>query len=79
MREEIIEIIRDSCALEEDGIAAETKLNEISLDSLSFLGALVRIEERFGFEFDIEELDLYGWETVGDIILKAEEMRDAKV
>ena len=72
MKEKIIEIIRDSCAVEENNIMPETKLQDISLDSLSFIECLVRIEEMFNIEFEVEELDTNGWENVGDILKEAE-------
>ena len=72
MKEKIIEIIRNACALEENDIALETKLHDLSLDSLSFIECLVRVEEIFNIEFEAEELDMNGWETVGDILKEAE-------
>ena len=72
MKEKIIEIIRNACALEEDNITLETRLQDISLDSLSFIECLVRVEEIFNIEFEAEELDMNGWETVGDILKEAE-------
>lgn len=72
MKEKIIEIIRNACALEENNITLETMLQDISLDSLSFIEFLVRIEETFNIEFEAEELDMSGWETVGDILKEVE-------
>ena len=72
MKEKIIEIIRNACALEEDNITLETRMQDISLDSLSFIECLVRVEEIFNIEFEAEELDMNGWETVGDILKEAE-------
>lgn len=73
MRKKIIEIIRNCCVLEEKNVGAETRLEDISLDSLSFVDAIVKIEQEFGFEFDDEDLNVYSWETVGELMLKAEE------
>ena len=74
MKEKIIEIIRNACALEEMKITPQTKLQDISLDSLSFVEAIVNIEQEFDIEFEIDQAELAYWETVGDIILKAEEL-----
>ena len=74
MKEKIIEIIRNVCALEENDITVETKLKDISLDSLSFIEAIVNIEREFNIEFEIDQADLVYWNTVGDIILKVKEL-----
>lgn len=42
MREEIIEIVRSYCALEED-IGPESELKLLSLDSLSFVSQRIRV------------------------------------
>ena len=68
MRERIIEIIRDACALKEDNITFETNLGDISLDSLTFIEVIVRIEQEFGVEFDDEDLNIDDWGTIGDVI-----------
>ena len=68
MRERIIEIISDACALKEDNITFETNLGDISLDSLTFIEVIVRIEQEFGFEFDDEDLNIDDWGTIGDVI-----------
>lgn len=46
----------------------ESKLRELSLDSLSFVQVVVDIEAEMGIEFEIEELNIDNWEKVGDII-----------
>ena len=74
MKEKIIEIIRNACALEENDITLETKLQDLSLDSLSFIEAIVKIVEEFDVEFEIDQAELAYWETVGDIILKVKEL-----
>ena len=71
---EKIEIIRNACALEENDITLETKLQDLSLDSLSFIEAIVKIEQEFNIEFEIDQADLVYWNTVGDIILKVKEL-----
>ena len=43
------------------------------MDSLSFISALVQIEDETEIEFEIEELNMDGWETVGDLIKAVEE------
>ena len=68
MRERIIEIIRDACALKEDNITFETNLGDISLDSLTFIEVIVRIEQEFGIEFDDEDLNIDDWGPIGDVI-----------
>ena len=67
MQNKIIDIIKCECALEED-ITIDTKISDLSLDSLTFVSILVSIEDTFNIEFDIETLDIKTWNTVGDII-----------
>lgn len=77
MKERIFEIIGDACALPEE-ITPESELKLLSLDSLSFVGAVVKLEEEFGIEFDLDELCILDWETVGDIVKCTEEKLNAK-
>ena len=67
MQDKIIDIIKSECALDED-ITIDTKISDLSLDSLSFISIIVEIEDTFNIEFDIETLDIKTWSTVGDII-----------
>lgn len=75
MKEKIFEIIRNACALEEN-IDEKTKLDEISLDSLSFIEVIVKIEEEFNIEFDIDQAVLSSWKTAEEIVLAVEEMKN---
>lgn len=67
MNEKIIEIIREACALEEE-LFEDTKFNEISLDSLSFIEVIVKTEQEFKIEFEAEQINMMYWETIGDYI-----------
>ena len=73
MKEKIIEIIQEACALD-DVVSVDTKLQDISMDSLSFVEAIVKIEQEFDIEFGVDEAELAYWDTVGDIILKVKEL-----
>ena len=73
MKEKIIEIIRNACALEENDITSQTKLEDLSLDSLSFIEIIVRIEEEFQITFEDRELNFYDWEEVGELVRLVEE------
>lgn len=77
MKEKIIEIIRNACALEEN-VTEETVLQDISLDSLSFVEAIVKIENEFDIEFDFQQVDLSNWNTVCDIIKIVRKLRNEK-
>jgi acyl carrier protein len=77
MKEKVIKILKNACALPEE-ISEESELKLLSLDSLSFVGAVVEIEETFGIEFDIDELDVFGWTTAGDVVRAVEEKIHAK-
>lgn len=77
MKEKIIEIIRNACALPEE-INEDSELLTLSLDSLSFVGAVVETEEEFGIEFDIDELNFLDFPRVGDFIRITEKKINAK-
>ena len=66
MNEIIINIIKDNLALNEK-VKDDTYLSNISLDSLSFITALVTIEEVFSITFTDEELNINNFKTVDDI------------
>ena len=64
----IMLIIRDCCALTEDGITPESEIKTLSIDSLSFVELIVNLETEFGIEFEDEQLNIYDYVTVQDII-----------
>lgn len=67
-----IPCVQEACAFTED-ITEKSKINELSIDSLSFVEALVRIEDEFGIEFDIDETaELYS-STAGEFYRLIEE------
>ena len=67
MKEIIINIIKDNLALKEE-IKEDTNLSKLSLDSLSFITALVTIEEVFSISFTDEELNINNFKNVNDLI-----------
>ena len=67
MKEIIINIIKDNLALKEE-INEDTNLSNLSLDSLSFITALVTIEEVFSISFTDEELNINNFKHVSDLI-----------
>lgn len=75
---EILEIIKKNCAIDEE-ITVDSKLNLLSLDSLTFVTILVEIEELCSIEFDIEKLDIKSWDTVNDLIDEVEKMCNEKI
>ena len=77
MKEKVIEIIQNACALEED-ITPDSELKLLSIDSLSFVLAVTELEEQFGIEFEIDELGVFNWKTVGDIFKAVEEKLNEK-
>ncbi len=72
MKARIIGIIREACALNEE-VTEDSELKMLSLDSLSFVGVIVELESAFGITFDVDELTVMSWNTVGDIIKTVEE------
>lgn len=77
MKEIILNIIRDNLALNEM-IDSTSYLDEISLDSLSFIKTLVMIEEEFNIEFSDEELNYKKYITIDDLVKKVKEKTDEK-
>lgn len=77
MKEKIKEIILNACALKETA-DENTRLKELSLDSLSFVSVIVKLEIEFSVEFELEALNIDEWETVGDIIKATEEKINEK-
>lgn len=67
MRDTIIKIFEAACALSET-VTEKSELKLLSLDSLSFIEALVQIEDTFGVTFDTDELYITDRQTVGNII-----------
>lgn len=77
MKDKIIQIIKDACALEEE-VKENSDLKTLSLDSLSFVEMLVNIENEFEIEFEDEELNFFDWENVSDLINAVKEKLNAK-
>ena len=77
MKEKIIELIRNFCAIEEN-IDEKTKLSHLSLDSLTFISIIVNLEDEFQIEFDIDDLNMKNWEEVQNIIETVEEKCNEK-
>lgn len=67
MNEIIINIINDNLALKEE-VKENTNLSNLSLDSLSFINALVTIEEVFSITFNDEELNIDNFKNVSDLV-----------
>ena len=77
MNEKVINIIQNACALEEE-ISLESELKLLSLDSLSFVGAIIELEETFKIEFELDEINIFDWKTVGDIVMSVEAKLNVK-
>ena len=67
MKEIIINIINDNLALKEE-VKENTNLSNLSFDSLSFINALVTIEEVFSITFNDEELNIDNFKNVSDLV-----------
>ncbi len=72
MRERILCLLREACALGE-AADEESRFEQLSLDSLSYVAFLVQLEEEFGIEFEDEALDLREAGTVGELLRLVEE------
>lgn len=66
-KQKIVSLIKTAC--EDDRNILETdKWKDLSIDSLSFVELIVEIEDGFGITFSDEELSIYTWDTVRDLI-----------
>lgn len=77
MRERVVEIVKNACAINEE-VTLDSELKLLSLDSLMFVGVVIDLEEEFGIEFEVDELDILDWKTVGDIAKSVEEKVNGK-
>lgn len=77
MRERVVEIVKNACAINEE-VTLDSELKLLSLDSLTFVGVVMDLEEEFGIEFEVDELDILDWKTVGDIAKSVEEKVNGK-
>lgn len=69
VQERVIRIISE--VLSENGnlhsnVQYAEKLDDIGMNSLLFIKAIVLIEDEFGFEFNDDDLDVVSFETIGD-------------
>lgn len=74
--EKIIELIKENCALD-DEVTYNTRFAELSIDSLSFITAIVEIETYFGIDFD-DGFIMSEYEIIEDFIKFVEEKIDEK-
>ena len=56
MKEKIINIFRKHCEFLDDDFD-DKQLEELGIDSLTFIKVVVELENQFGFEFDDDDLD----------------------
>jgi len=77
MKDRVVEIIRNACAIDEE-VTLDSELKLLSLDSLTFVSIVVELEEEFGIEFELDELGVFDWKTVGDITNSVEEKVNEK-
>ena len=66
MKDKVIEIIENACAIDEE-VAPDSELKSLSLDSLSFVEAIVEIENYFDIDCD-DGLLMNEYLTVNDLI-----------
>ena len=77
MKDRVVEIIRNACAIDEE-VTLDSELKLLSLDSLTFVSIVVELEEEFGIEFELDELGVFDWKTVGDITNSVKEKVNEK-
>ena len=71
--ERVVEIIKNYLDTDEI-VSPESIISALSLDSLSFIEALVQIEDEFGIEFPDDMLTRNKYDTLADIAATAGEL-----
>ena len=78
IEKQIANIFLKNCALDEN-ITENSKLEDLSMDSLSFVRAIVEVEQKFNIEFDIDQAEISYWEKIGDILKFVESKLNEKL
>jgi len=77
VKEKIIALLNDKLGYEEAELSEDKDLvNDLGIDSLDMVEIIMGIEEKFGLK--IEDSEVAGIKTVGDLIRKAEELTQNK-
>ncbi len=63
-------------AISPENITADTRLEEINIDSLSFLGLVFEFESKLGF--DAPDDAIINIETIGELIVLVEKLANEK-
>lgn len=75
IEEKALEIIRENISLET--ISLEMSLEELDVDSITFIKIIVAIESEFDFEFDDEKLLFSAFPTIQTMIDYVKERTEA--
>lgn len=78
MNDNIIKLIKNKVLLDEN-VNLNTKLTDLSLDSLSFIELLLEIEEMYKIEFNDSSLYIDNYKTVNDLINKIKELKNESI
>ncbi|MCR2023743.1 acyl carrier protein [Blautia pseudococcoides] len=60
--------------LKVENISKETELESLGLDSITYIKLIVAMEKTFEIEFDDDDLNMYNFKTVSDLLNKIEKM-----
>lgn len=78
MNDTIIKLIKNKVLFDEN-VNLNTKLTDLSLDSLSFIELLLEIEEMYKIEFNDSSLYIDNYKTVNDLINKIKELKNESI
>ena len=78
MNDTIIKLIKNKVLFDEK-VNLNTKLTDLSLDSLSFIELLLEIEEMYKIEFNDSSLYIDNYKTVNDLINKIKELKNESI
>lgn len=78
MNDTIIKLIKNKVLFDEN-VNLNTKLTDLSLDSLSFIELLLEIEEMYKIEFNDSSLYIDNYKTVNDLINKIKDLKNESI
>lgn len=77
LRNSLLQKLKRNCPFEEE-INEESPIGELGLDSLALIEVIVELEDEFGFCFEAEDLNLYEWDSVRNMLEAVEKNKNHK-
>ena len=79
MENVVVELVRDIVRVDKDyKISLDTKVEDLQVSSLEFVRMILRMEEFFNIEFEIEDLLLSKFHSIEDFVTVIKKRLDMK-